>query len=117
MMDQHLPASFLCHRHREWLRHRPREALLCWQRSTEEAQRQLARGDRDKALRFAGCALETAQLMVRDARHCDSAWLRRHASSQGLFELLIGSLGPATPGLRPHAAAVPLQRAGGPVLH
>ena len=120
MSEQYLPQGFLCARHRAWLRRRPREAVLCWQRFTEEAQRLVSLGEWNTALRFAGSALEAAQLMVRDARHCDGSWLRRHAASQGLFEMLAERLMVASPPLGdPQLGAAPMdtRAALAPVLH
>ncbi|MEM0954624.1 MAG: hypothetical protein AAGI24_10840 [Pseudomonadota bacterium] len=121
MADQYLPQGFLCSRHRAWLSRRPREALLCWQRFTEEAQRLISAGEWSTALRFAGSALEAAQLMVRDARHCDGNWLSRHAASQDLFEMLAERLLTATSAVaaEPQLGAAPMamRTAASPTLH
>ena len=36
----------------------------------------------------AGCAYETAQMMVRDARCCDRGWVRRYSASAAQLAML-----------------------------
>jgi hypothetical protein len=91
-MNQH----FLCPRLRHWLRARPERVLPVWEVGMERAQRMMADGDWYRALPHAGSALEAAQLMVRDARHCSRAWLSRHAATRELLKRLERGLSAGT---------------------
>lgn len=89
-----MKTQFLCQRHRTWLSADPAAALFTWLQCYEQGLR-LERQQRDElAIRQAGCALETAGLLLagggRDAitRLTHSALLlARLYRRQGAFDL------------------------------
>ncbi len=80
--------SFICPRHRQWIEGSPEVAGPFWHSGFEQAQRLMAAKDWLNAWRHAGCAYETAQLMVRDASCCDRSWVRRHAASAAQLSMV-----------------------------
>ena len=55
---------FLCSNHRDWLASNAVAALNSWQRSHDHATALLAEQESTKALNYAGCALEAAELLL-----------------------------------------------------
>lgn len=80
--------NFICPRHREWLEGSPEVAGPFWRSGFEQAQRLMKDKDWLNAWRHAGCAYETAQMMVRDARCCDRGWVRRYSASAAQLAML-----------------------------
>ncbi|MFT7286830.1 MAG: hypothetical protein ACI87W_000939 [Halieaceae bacterium] len=91
---------FLCNQHRQWLSQQPLKARAVWTTGMETAQGLIIHGSWSKALPHAGCAFETAQLMVANVNAVDKSWLRRHAASKELLQMIVHSIqlwGPMLP--------------------
>lgn len=89
--------QFICPRHREWLEGSPQVAAPFWRSGFENAQRLIRKQDWLNAWRHAGCAYETAQMMVRDAHCCDRSWVRRYSASAAQLSMMakILDMGPS----------------------
>jgi hypothetical protein len=83
---------FLCNQHRKWLSLKPLKARSVWTTGMETAQGLVNHGSWIKALPHAGCAFETAQLMVANVSAVDSGWLRRHAASKKLLQMIVAKI-------------------------
>ncbi|GAB3269763.1 hypothetical protein [Parahaliea aestuarii] len=56
--------SFLCVRHRRWLCNDPAAALYTWLQCYEQGLRLERQGQQGAAIRQAGCAMETAEILL-----------------------------------------------------
>lgn len=80
--------NFICPRHRQWIEGSPEVAGPFWHSGFEKAQQLMKKQDWLNAWRHAGCAYETAQMMVQDANCCDRCWVRRYSASAAQLSML-----------------------------
>jgi hypothetical protein len=92
-----MPYHFLCNRHRQWLSQKPLKANSVWATGMATAQSLVIHGSWIEALPHAGCAFETAQLMVVNVSAVDSGWLRRHAASKRLLQMIVQKIQQGAP--------------------
>ncbi|WP_157976429.1 hypothetical protein [Parahaliea mediterranea] len=59
-----MKTSFLCMRHRRWLCNDPAAALYTWLQCYEQGLRLEQQGQPAPAIRQAGCAMETAEILL-----------------------------------------------------
>ncbi len=88
---------FLCNQHRQWLSKKPLRARSVWATGMETAQGLVIQGSWIKALPHAGCAFETAQLMVVDVSAVDRCWLRRYAASKQFLQMIVDKVQQGVP--------------------
>lgn len=88
---------FLCNQHRQWLSQKPLKARSVWTTGMETAQGLVIHGSWVKALPHAGCAFETAQLMVANVSAVDRSWLRRHEASKQLLQMIVEKIQQGAP--------------------
>jgi hypothetical protein len=88
---------FLCNQHRQWLSQKPLKARSVWTTGMETARGLFINGSWIKALPHAGCAFETAQLMVNNVSSVDRSWLRRHAASKQLLQMIVDNIQQGAP--------------------
>ncbi|MEM1113721.1 MAG: hypothetical protein AAGI11_17540 [Pseudomonadota bacterium] len=82
--------NFLCNNHRQWLRENPNAAQSTWAKAFDRSQELAEGGHFLEAARQAGCALETADILIAQSRAVSRNDIHRFSeSSAQLVQLLI----------------------------
>ena len=81
---------FLCGHHRQWLLENPGAALGAWQQASDGSLQLLEAGRLNEATNYAGCALETSDILLsQHAEPCDQHITRFSRSAIRLAHLLV----------------------------
>lgn len=80
---------FLCVRHRRWLAADPAAAMFTWLQCYEQGLRLEQQHQDNRAIRQAGCAMETADLLLAGSQHTSRDDITRFTHSALLLARLL----------------------------